>query len=155
MNTRSANETAPLHYFLIVLRNGCIVHMYQLACLPLHSISLTLKKEEVYKLPTFAHSRMSVGLHSPLISCSSLLTGLLLPQDFVFTGGAGTECSDAGNQPSNNINAETYGAGSRCVKQGREWHKGNVFNTLYGSGCYQVYKCKGVPSTLSGLMENV
>ena len=51
-------------------------------------------------------------------------------------------CNQAADLPSQNIRAETYGPGSRCIEQGRQWLlTTNGFTTtspVFGSGCYQV-----------------
>ena len=64
-------------------------------------------------------------------------------QAFTYQTGQDTNCSNAANQPSteNNIRGETYGEGSRCIGQGREWNlvtgRFTYSSRLFGGGCYQ------------------
>ena len=56
--------------------------------------------------------------------------------------GASRECSLITNQPAMNIQAETYGPGTRCVEHGRQWfwtlNGVNSTSQVYGGGCYLV-----------------
>ncbi len=59
---------------------------------------------------------------------------------YQFTAG---QCTILANQPTNNLEGETYGTGSRCFAHGRIWNvtTGAVTqspNNEFGSGCYQV-----------------
>ena len=57
--------------------------------------------------------------------------------------GNGSQCADTALQPVNNVLAETYGPGSRCVEVGAWTRTQNGVTTasspLDGSGCYQVH----------------
>lgn len=61
-------------------------------------------------------------------------------------------CNQAADLPSVNIRAETYGPGSRCIEQGRQWllmtNGSNITSPVFGSGCYQVLLC--IPSMSYG-----
>ena len=54
-------------------------------------------------------------------------------------------CSQAADLPSVNLFAETYGPGSRCIEQGRQWaltaNGSNTTSPVFGGGCYQVMLC--------------
>ena len=54
-------------------------------------------------------------------------------------------CTQAADQPAQNIRAETYGPGSRCVEHGRQWflttNEASSTSQVYGGGCYQVWLC--------------
>jgi leishmanolysin-like peptidase len=67
---------------------------------------------------------------------------------FTYQSGAGTNCSDPANQQvtQENVRAEKYGPGSRCMGQGREWKTisgGFVYSSSqFGGGCYEVYRAR-------------
>ena len=67
---------------------------------------------------------------------------LLLKVKFMILQSNGN-CSDSSLQPATNVEGVTYGAGSRCIEQGRTWRMTNLDTNSFSesaadSGCYQV-----------------